>query len=281
MSIAQPILAPTEFPVANAPCTVRANRAVNDRYRHLVLEASPAHCRATPGQFFHLLCPPSSGNDPFLRRPMSVYRIAPEEQAIEFLYNVVGAGTRSLAGLAPGDTMSVMGPLGVGFTIGPACRHILMVARGVGLATMAPVVPWARRRAIRVTAVLSARSPEDLMAREFTQREEVRVHPVFDQDGSSDVERVETLLRAIFVEDRPDTMFTCGSNRLMALLQKLGLEYGVSGEIALEQQMACALGVCLCCVRPIKVGGEIVHKRVCCEGPVFDLQQVAGTWRHG
>jgi dihydroorotate dehydrogenase electron transfer subunit len=281
MSVAQPIPAPADFPVGNARCTVRANRAVNDRYWHLALEAPAPLCQARPGQFFHLLCPAAAGNDPFLRRPMSVYRIAPEEHTIEFLYNVVGAGTRSLAQLVPGDTMSVMGPLGVGFTIGPACRHILMVARGVGLATMAPVVPWARRRGIRVTAVLSARSREDLMEREFTQREDVRVHSVLDQDGSSDVAKVETLLRAILAEDRPDTMFTCGSNRLMALLQKLGLECGVPGEIALEQQMACALGVCLCCVRPIRVGGEIVHKRVCCEGPVFDLQQVAGTWRHG
>lgn len=281
MSVAQPIPAPAGFPVGNARCAVRANRAVNDRYRHLVLEAPPPLCQATPGQFFHLLCPAAAGNDPFLRRPMSVYRIAPEERSIEFLYNVVGAGTRSLAQLAAGDAMSVMGPLGVGFTIRPGCRHVLMVARGVGLATMAPVVPWARRRGIRVSAVLSARSPGDLMEREFTQREDVRVHPVFDQDGSSEVGRVEALLRGILAEDRPDTMFTCGSNRLMALLQRLGVEYGVSGEIALEQQMACALGVCLCCVRPVKVDGEIVHKRVCCEGPVFDLQQVAGTWRHG
>lgn len=281
MTVAQPPAAPTGFPVGNAPCVVRANRAVNDRYRHLVLEAPPPLCRATPGQFFHLLCPPFVDNEPYLRRPMSVYRVAPEEQAIEFLYNVVGAGTRSLARLVAGDTMSVMGPLGTGFTIEPAYRHILMVARGVGLATMAPVVPWACRRGIRVTAVLSARSPQDLMEREFAQREDIRVHPVFDQDGTSAVGRVEALLRGILDADRPDAMFTCGSNRLMTLLQRLGTEYGVYGEIALEQQMACGLGVCLCCVRPIRVGGEIEHQRVCCEGPVFDLQQVAGTWRHG
>ena len=271
----------SRFPVGNAPCTVRSNRAVNERYRHLVLEVPAPLYFATPGQFFHLLCPPFIDNDPYLRRPMSVYRISPAERAIEFLYNVVGAGTRSLARLKAGDTMSVLGPLGVGFTLSASYRHILMVARGVGLATMAAVVPWARKRNIRVTALLSARSPCDLMEREFTQHEDIRVLPVFDEDGSSTVERVEALLAAIIVEDRPDMVFTCGSNRLLKLLQKLGVEHSVPGEIALEQQMACALGVCLCCVRPIKVAGEIVHKRVCCEGPVFDLQQVVGTWAHG
>lgn len=281
MPVAHPSHASTGFPIGNAPCVVRANRAVNDRYWHLVLEAPAPLYSAVPGQFFHLLCPPFVDNDPYLRRPMSVYRIAPEERAIEFLYNVVGVGTRSLSRLKAGDTMNAMGPLGIGFTIKPEYRHVLMVARGVGLATMAPLVPWARKRGMRVTAVLSARSPWDLMEREFTQREDIRVYPVFDQDGSSAVDRVETLLRKVLAEDRPDAMFTCGSNRLMALLQRLGTEHGIFGEIALEQQMACALGVCLCCVRPMRVGGEVVHKRVCCEGPVFDLQQVAGTWRHG
>ena len=152
---------------------------------------------------------------------------------------------------------------------------------GVGLATMAAVVPWARRRKIAVTAILSARSPWDLMEREFTQHEQITVHPVFDQDGSSSVERVESLLENIIKESRPDITFTCGSNRLMQVMQKMGRKHGIPGEIALEQQMACALGVCLSCVRPIQVGNETVHKRVCCEGPVFDVQQVRGTWVHG
>ena len=129
--------------------------------------------------------------------------------------------------------------------------------------------------------MLSARSPWDLMEREFTQHEQINVHAVFDQDGSSSVERVEALLESIVAADRPDMMLTCGSNRLMKVLQKVGKKYDIPGEIALEQQMACALGVCLSCVRPIHVNGETVHKRVCCEGPVFDVQQVHGTWVHG
>jgi len=281
MSIERAVHFSTGFPVGNAPCVVRSNRQINDRYWHLVLDAPAPLYYAAPGQFFHLLCPPTTGNDPYLRRPMSVYRVSPEERAIEFLYNVVGMGTRSLARIKAGEVMSALGPLGVGFTLKPTYRHILMVARGVGLATMAAVVPWARRRKIKVTALLSARSPWDLMEREFTQHEQITVHAVFDQDGSSSVERVEALLEAIVVEDRPDITFTCGSNRLMKVLQKVGSTYAIPGEIALEQQMACALGVCLSCVRPIHVNGKTVHKRVCCDGPVFDVQQVHGTWVHG
>jgi dihydroorotate dehydrogenase electron transfer subunit len=281
MSIEQAVHFSTGFPVGNAPCNVRSNRQINDRYWHLVLEAPAPLYYAVPGQFFHLLCPPMTGNDPYLRRPMSVYRVSPEERTIEFLYNVVGMGTRSLSRIKAGDVMSALGPLGVGFTLKSTYRHILTVARGVGLATMAAVVPWARRRRIKVTALLSARSPWDLMEREFTQHEQIDVHAVFDQDGTSSVERVEALLESIVAEDRPDIMFTCGSNRLMKVLQNVGRKHDIPGEIALEQQMACALGVCLSCVRPIQVNGAPVHKRVCCDGPVFDVQQVHGTWVHG
>ena len=60
---------------------------------------------------------------------------------------------------------------------------------------------------------------------------------------------------------------------MLTLLQKLGRRHGIPGEIALEQQMACGLGMCHCCVRPFARDGETVQLRVCREGPVFDLQE--------
>ena len=266
---------PAAFPVLNARCTVVANRAVNERYRHLVMDAPAPVCTATAGQFVHLLCPPSGADEPFLRRPMSVYRADPGHGRIEFLYNVVGAGTRSLAALQPGNEVMALGPLGAGFTIPTGARRVMVVARGVGFATLAPLVPLATRRGLRVVALLSSRSPGDLMRAEFEQGEAPEIQAVFDSDGSSEVGRVEALLRGLIARDRPDAVFTCGSNRLLVLLQKLCAESGIPGEVALEQQMACALGVCLCCVRSLRApDGSIEHRRVCCEGPVFDLQAV-------
>jgi dihydroorotate dehydrogenase electron transfer subunit len=100
---------------------------------------------------------------------------------------------------------------------------------------------------------------------------------VTDEDGSSAPEAVERLLRDLIAKGRADAFFTCGSNRLMRLLQRLGREHGIPGEVALEQQMACGLGMCFCCVRDFKVEGEVVHRRVCWDGPVFDLQE-AMSW---
>jgi NAD(P)H-flavin reductase len=55
------------------------------------------------------------------------------------------------------------------------------------------------------------------------------------------------------------------------LLGPPGREFAIPGQVAMEQQMACGLGMCFCCVRDFNVAGEIVHKRVCWDGPVFDI----------
>lgn len=266
----------TVAPIADLDCEVLGNDWVNRRYKRLVLRADRPATDAKPGQFFHILCA-AAGAEPFLRRPMSVFQASPGRGLVEFLYHVKGSGTRALAELVPGARVSIVGPLGVGFHLEPAWRRVLILARGVGLATLAPVADWGRENGVATVAVLSARTPADLLAEEFARDSGAQIHPVFDSDGSSDVTNVEALLRTMIEANRPDAVFTCGSNRLLVLLQRLARDYGIEGQVALEQQMGCGLGMCFCCVRALKVDGEIVHQRVCTEGPVFDLAQ-ALSW---
>jgi dihydroorotate dehydrogenase electron transfer subunit len=264
--------------VGTYACKVVEHRWVNARYKYLRLSCpAPLGHRTVAGQFFQLACPASETEAPFLRRPMSVYGIGPEEDRIEFLYHVKGVGTRALERLPVGDSLTMIGPLGIGFRFSSDWSRILLVARGVGLATMAPLVPLAARSGVAITAVLSARSPSDLMREEFLRGAPAEVHAVFDSDATSSVARVQALIARLFEEERPDMVYTCGSNRLLTLLQKLG----IPGEVALEQQMACAMGVCLSCVRLFNENGEKLFRRVCCEGPVFPLGAVAGEVQFG
>lgn len=265
------------FPAAEHVCTVRRNDWVNARYKHLVLEAPPGALSVRPGQFFHLLCPPAESARPFLRRPMSIYQVRPEEGRLEFLYLVKGGGTRAMATLEPGDPFNIFGPVGNLFMLDSAWRHVLVVARGVGLATLAPLAELAQQRGIATTAILSARSPEDVMSVDVMRGAGAIVHTVTDTEGSSAVEAVEELIGRIAAERPVDAFFTCGSNRLLKLLQRLGAERGIAGQVALEQQMACALGMCFCCVRPIRRDGSVEQLRVCHAGPVFELQE-AISW---
>src|SRR5687768_12856946 len=108
---------PPQCPAEESLCPVVAHEWVNEEYKHLVVKASPKALAATPGQFFHLLCPSPDEGEVWFRRPQSVYRVQRSSGRLEFLYKVVGRGTRGLAQLQPGDTLNMLGPLGVGFTL--------------------------------------------------------------------------------------------------------------------------------------------------------------------
>jgi len=250
---------------------VTANAAVNAEYRHLVVDCSEVAASAQPGQFFQLLCPHPVGEQPFLRRPMSLYGADPLKRQVEFLYKVTGSGTRGLDTIKPGDHLDIMGPLGAGFTLDPTWRHIVAVGRGAGLATLAPLAKAAKANGTKVTAIFSARRPELLVSADLFKSHGAEVVPVTDSQQTSGPGHVERILRGLIAEGRCDAFFTCGSSRLMRVQQRLAIEYGLPGQVAMEQQMACGIGLCYCCVRDFNVGGEIVSRRVCWDGPVFDL----------
>ncbi|WP_034300470.1 dihydroorotate dehydrogenase electron transfer subunit [Herbaspirillum sp. RV1423] len=269
-----------DFPIAENLCEVISNEWVNAEYKHLVLKAPKVALAVLPGQFFHLSCPPSGNDAPYLRRPMSLYRVSVEAGTIEFLYKVQGAGTRGLATLEPGGTLDAFGPVGKGFALPDGARHVLVLARGVGLATMAPLAQYAVARGARVTAILSARSPALVMSEDYLRSVGAEVIVVHDQDGSSDIVHIEKMVRELHAGLPFDLLTTCGSNRFLLALQRLGKELAVPAQVALEQHMGCALGMCFACVRPFRKGADsekMGYRRVCWDGPVFDAQETV-TW---
>ena len=275
VGVRQTTTSPAHIPAEESLCPIVSHDWVNSEYKHLVVEASPKALEVKPGQFFNLLCPSPDESDLWLRRPQSVYRIDREHGRIEFLYKCVGRGTYGLATLERGETLNMVGPLGVGFSVDPAWRHIVVLGRGVGLATMAPISQLASEAGIGVTAILSARSAEFVMANDlFAQVGDVI--SVLDSDGTSAVENVEKILESLIATHKADAFFTCGSNRLFQLMKRLGKAHGIPGQIAMEQVMACGLGPCYVCVRTFEVNGKKELRRVCIEGPVFDLQEAVG-----
>jgi dihydroorotate dehydrogenase electron transfer subunit len=256
--------------------TVVANTAVNDEYKHVVLKVHPHALTAYAGQMFHLLCPSPDGAEVWMRRPMSVYRVDRANGQIEFLYKTEGRGTRGMATLAPGDDFNIAGPLGRGFTLEPSWRNIVVLGRGVGLATLAPLSQLAAEQKVGVTAILSARNPGVVMSRELFEGLGAKTIAVLDSDGSSAVENVEKILERLIAEGKADAFFTCGSNRLLKLMQRLGKKHGIPGQVAVEQIMVCGFGACYVCVRTFEVDGKRILRRVCREGPVFNMQEAVG-----
>lgn len=263
-----------EHQVFEGDLEVVSNETVNDEYKRLALRAPKALLeRCSAGQFFHLLCPPTSADSPYLRRPMSIYGFFPESGELHFLYKVTGAGTRGLAQLDKGDTLNVLGPLGIGFRIEDDWNHLVLVARGVGLATLAPLALEARNKGRKLTAICSARSPDVLMSIDYFREMGAEIITLTDSENTSGMDHMASVIEDLIAGKGVDAFYTCGSNRMLTTLQKLGRKHAIPGQIALEQQMACGLGMCHCCVRPFIKAGEQVQLRVCREGPVFDMQE--------
>jgi dihydroorotate dehydrogenase electron transfer subunit len=256
--------------------TVVSNTSVNDEYKHVVLKVHPHALTAYAGQLFHLLCPSPDGAEVWMRRPMSVYRVDRQAGHVEFLYKIEGRGTRGMATLQPGDDFNIAGPLGHGFTLAPAWRNIVVLGRGVGLATLAPLSQLAAENKVGVTAILSARHPGVVMSKELFEGLGAETITVLDSDGSSAVENVEAILDGLIAERKADAFFTCGSNRLLKLMQRLGRKHDIPGQVAMEQIMVCGFGACYVCMRTFEVDGQRVLRRVCRDGPVFNMQEAVG-----
>ncbi len=262
-----------KYTVAEIEAQVLANDTVNREYKHLLVRAGVPATNAQPGQFFNLACPSTGQDNPFLKRPMSLYGVNPRQREIEFLYKVKGAGTRGMANLQTGDTFKILGPLGIGFQLDRDWKHIVLVGRGVGLATLAPLAKLARQNGIGVTAIISARNPDMLMSLDRFQSQAAKVYTLTDAQGNSGMDVVERLLSDLIEAQKADALFTCGSQRLMKLLQHMGNKHDIPGQIALEQHMACGLGMCYGCVRDFRVEGGVVQRCVCSDGPVFNLKE--------
>jgi dihydroorotate dehydrogenase electron transfer subunit len=256
--------------------SVAVNDWVNEEYKHLALRVHERALDAYAGQMFHLLCPSPDGAEVWMRRPMSVYRVDKAAGQIEFLYKVEGRGTRGMATLVPGDEFNIAGPLGVGFKLRAGWKNIVVLGRGVGLATLAPLSQLAGEAGVEVTAILSARHPGVVMSRELFARVGARTITVLDADGTSAVQNVEKILEGLIGEGKAEAFFTCGSNRLLKLMQRLGKKHDIPGQVAMEQIMVCGFGACYVCVRTFEIDGQRVLKRVCRDGPVFNMQEAVG-----
>jgi dihydroorotate dehydrogenase electron transfer subunit len=256
--------------------TVVSNEPVNGEYKHVVLKVHEHAPRAYAGQMFHLLCPSPDCAEVWMRRPMSVYRVDRPAGQIEFLYKTEGRGTRGMATMEPGDDFNIAGPLGVGFKLQPEWKHIVVLGRGVGLATLAPLSQLAAEQGVGITAILSARNPSVVMSKDLFEGLGAHTITVLDSDGSSAVENVEAILEGLIAKRKADAFFTCGSNRLLKLMQRLGKTHNIPGQVAMEQIMVCGFGACYVCMRTFEVDGKRVLKRVCRDGPVFNMQEAVG-----
>lgn len=251
--------------------TVTAHESIGPHYRVLTFHAPTLAPGAKPGQFIHLRIPML--HDAVLRRPFSLYRVSGESLSI--LYKTVGRGTEAMRTLAPGDRLSVMGPLGNGFPI-PAstARMPVLVAGGFGVAPLYFLATCLPRKG--VLFVGGAGSGDILITDEFRKLGwDVQVAT---EDGSLGTRGLVTLpldawLKACAEEAAPE-FFACGPNGLLKAVGARAVRDGFTAWLSLDRHMGCGVGACLACVQRVQIDGQETLVRVCKEGPVFEARQV-------
>ncbi|BAE84647.1 dihydroorotate dehydrogenase electron transfer subunit [Desulfitobacterium hafniense] len=233
-----------------------------------------------PGQFVHVQV--STGLDPLLRRPISIADIDREAGELTLLYRIKGKGTEVLAQAKAGESLSLMGPLGHGFTL-PEQGELILVAGGIGAFPLLPLAKAARAKDIPVRLYWGGEDENFFTSAGLGLWQDAGI-PVSlsSMDGSIGAKgNVLDLIR----ENSSDSMAAqgagcsvavCGPQVMMKAVSEHFLQIGASVEVSLEERMGCAVGACLGCVCTLKDenSGKIRRGKVCQDGPVFQGKEV-------
>ena len=206
-----------------------------------------------PGQFFMVWLPRVD------EKPYAISHLDAERLAITAQRR--GPFSTALCDLKPGAQVGLRGPFGRGFWGFGAggSAGAALVGGGCGMAVLAPLaerLPGAR-------IVQGSRSADKLF---FMDRFPGQV--IFTDDGSAGRRGFPTEWLAEQAEARAlDMVYTCGPEQMMHAVAEVCRSAGVGCQACMERYMKCGIGVCGQC--------DCDGRRVCVEGPVFDLNDLA------
>ena len=260
------------------------------------VEAPKCAARAEPGSFAHVSVDAAIP----MRRPLSIMRADAQAGWIEMLYKVVGSGLHALAARKAGDPLSVLGPIGKGFTLHPDKPRTLLIGGGVGIPPM--VFLSERMRADK----RAKWKPLVLMGSEIpfpfrTRPSQILVPgipagaiacmPMLDEwdipsrlaskaefPGCFDgfvTQLGDAWLSSLGPAELAEVeVFSCGPTPMLKASAALARKYNVACQVSLEEFMACAVGGCAGCTVLVQTDDGPAMKRVCVDGPVFDAYKV-------
>ena len=251
---------------------VVTNKEVKPGYYCLRLHAPQIARMALPGQFALLRCTTGNATDPLLRRPLSFHKVLRQLGEVSFLYQVKGKGTKELSRFVPGQTVSVIGPLGRGFRL-PSTGPIAVIAGGVGVAPLVYLAQMANEQGLEIYTFLGARSSDNLLADPDLVAASTSFFRATD-DGTQGFKGtiVELLNQAADQITTCTAAYICGPEPAMAAAVSVCKKLGVPCQVSIESAMACGVGACLGCT--CRTTRSTKYSRVCTEGPVFDGMEV-------
>jgi dihydroorotate dehydrogenase electron transfer subunit len=282
---------------------VCANAQAGKRFWRLRLELNGAGAKsfaaALPGQFTRLdvsnLPLPDKENIPeelhdsvsrniLLRRPFSFTDIIPGENKteVDILYCARGPGTLRMTSLREGGRVSIIGPLGRGFSVPADKQTALLVAGGMGIAPLEYLRKFLSQNHPKIEVVVFTGAKT---AQELPYGPEGRIGDseaiLATDDGSVGfkgpiTQCIEEWLQKTSLISSRCVMYACGPEAMLAKIAEIAKIQDMDCQVSLERMMACGIGVCQSCAVECIVPGskETVYKLCCEDGPVFDSKEI-------
>jgi dihydroorotate dehydrogenase electron transfer subunit len=248
--------------------TVIENISLNANHNLLTLRLPDGTLDPLPGQFYMLEV--NRGTDPLLKRAFSLFRKTAD--GLQVMYRIKGRGTSLLSKMKRGDTLDVLGPLGVPYPVPSEDQLPVVVAGGIGIASVFPFL-----LALQGKAVLfyGARSGDEIFMLDEIKKMCREVF-ISTDDGSMGtkgtiVDVLDNYLDSSRADSNRYVVYACGPHPMLKAVAAAAASKGITAYISMEEHMACGLGACLGCVVKTTDG----YKRVCKEGPVFRSEEIA------
>ncbi|MHC4534884.1 MAG: dihydroorotate dehydrogenase electron transfer subunit [Planctomycetota bacterium] len=299
--------------------TASSNKQFGPRFYKLKLEFSAEGAKAfadfNPGQFAeldlsHTALPPDESipedlrdaaeRKILLRRPFSFTNVTAQKNKTiaELLYCVVGPATLRMTTISPGDSLSVIGPLGNGFSVPDGKKTALLVVGGMGVPPLLHlakhITSGSQNPKLDIIAFAGAKTATELPFENclddisqqlgFSLPEFAKYGVeslVATDDGSAGYHGFVTDCLADWLSKSPlpsedIIIYSCGPESMLANMVKLAKEKNIDCQLSLERRMACGIGLCQSCAVECRVTGsnETVYKMCCKDGPVFKSNEV-------
>jgi dihydroorotate dehydrogenase electron transfer subunit len=194
---------------------------------------------------------------------------------IQFVVAARGPGTRWLLDRSPGDVLDLVGPLGNPFPLPAGPVPAVLVGGGYGTAPLIPLAHALMAAGSPVEIIIGASTASRLFG-ELVAKRAVGAVTVTTDDGSAGIEgRVTDVLAESIERLKAEVVYACGPMPMLQAAGEVARAHAIHAQVAVEEAMACGIGVCMTCVLPVRADdGRSRFVRSCVEGPVFDADRV-------
>jgi len=247
---------------------ISSEKVAVDTYE-IVLEMQNARRDAIPGQFVHIQVP--NRPDLLMRRPISINTIDTASGTLTLIIQSKGRGTQVLCELKPNAILDVIGPVGRGFFLHKDTKKVALVGGGIGVAPLRYLIE--RNPQIEFYSFLGFRGKKfAYQVPVFKKKSNLYLHT---DDGTMGKKGFATnTLDKMMKTEHFDAICACGPAPMFRALNQVVSKYDVPCYVSLEERMGCGIGGCKVCVCETMDDGVKDFKKVCQDGPVFDIRKV-------